>query len=217
MARVLVLLMSAVVATSAEAQQDAAHASSSEETASHAMPEGADGPGAPPIMVASTTTPQSQPSSQSPSGPASKPSGSGDEDASLQDATAAIRRAFVRLMLTDTKFEARCYQQTLPHTTDSRTADTTITCAARIGREYYIQVRSRSDEPWILQHARVAGRNGEMLKVYDVRSQPTGKGWYFNAIVLEVPESAGSDYLLTRLELVGQDGRVAVQEEVLLP
>jgi hypothetical protein len=90
--------------------------------------------------------------------------------------------------------------------------------AGRCGQKYMIQVQSRSKEQWAIKEARLEGAGGEVLKVTGIRSRLDPGDWNINLIVaVRTHAIAEADYQLLRVYLVGEDGRVAILQEVALP
>jgi hypothetical protein len=90
--------------------------------------------------------------------------------------------------------------------------------AGRCGQKYMIQIQSRSEEHWVIKEARLEGAGGEVLKVTGIRSRLGLDGWSVNLIVaVRTQRIAEADHQLLRLHLMGEDGRVAILQEVALP
>jgi hypothetical protein len=97
-----------------------------------------------------------------------------------------------------------------------------VSYAVRMGRLYFIQVTKWASQPWKVDQAKMEGSGGEILKVRDIhwemQRERDGVTTNTNVIVAEVPERAGADYVLTSIELVGGDARVAtLDQQVSLP
>jgi hypothetical protein len=91
----------------------------------------------------------------------------------------------------------------------------------RVGRclaRCIIQVWSQSKEPWVVKNARVEGPGGEVLKVTDIRSQPTAANKIISVINAERTNGAALRSKMTlTLHITGEDGRVALLQDVELP
>jgi hypothetical protein len=93
-----------------------------------------------------------------------------------------------------------------------------VESAVRMGNRYVIQISSRAREPWKVEQATLVGPNGEILKVREVRWQQRPNGWNVNVVIADVPEGAGADYALKKIELVSEDARLAsLDQKVALP
>jgi len=127
----------------------------------------------------------------------------------------------VGALLNHKQVHARQYQRPVRGRGQGRSAWETpyIETAVRMGGRYFIQVANRSTAPWKVQQAKLEGTSG-ILRVVDIRWQmePVDQDWNVNVIVAEVPEGTRADYVLTAIELVGEDARVArLAQEVSLP
>ena len=90
--------------------------------------------------------------------------------------------------------------------------------AGRCLRKYFIQVLSSSKEPWTVQDATLVGADGEILKVIDIQAYGNTKIGNINIIVAEKQKGvAEPDYTVVAFRLVGTDGRSAVIQNVKLP
>jgi hypothetical protein len=175
----------------------------------------------PQVVLASTTPmgnrttdlPRSAPSAQPGAGP-----GPGASSAQVA-APEAVDCSVARSMLEDAPLTTRAYRPPKPPPGFDRTwrEPPAVRRAAHCGDKYVIQVKSSSAEPWVLKAARLEGPNGTVLKVNAIQSRVDGDGWSFNVIMAEAPRGAGGEYPLHRLHLIGEDGRVAVLDQVVLP
>ena len=91
---------------------------------------------------------------------------------------------------------------------------TYVSTAMRCGSRYIFQVKSRSTEPWAIEHARLEGPNGETLQVRSL-SFKKGRDCDINIIVAEAPPGVAVASL--KLDLTGPAGRVAKLEAGNLP
>lgn len=97
-----------------------------------------------------------------------------------------------------------------------------VGAAVRMGRRYFLQVRSVSSGPWKVDQAKLKGPDGELLKVESIHwamlQEPDGLNRNINVIVAEVPEDASPEYALRSIELIGQDASLAsLDQQVSLP
>ena len=93
-----------------------------------------------------------------------------------------------------------------------------VASVSHCGQVFVFQVMSRSQEAWVIRQARLEGPNGEVLQVEALLSKvlPVGRRHLtVNVIVARAP--AGAKLSRLRLDLSGEDGRVAQTEAVDLP
>jgi hypothetical protein len=93
-----------------------------------------------------------------------------------------------------------------------------VASVSHCGQVFVFQVQSRSQEAWVIRQARLEGPNGEVLQVEALLSKvlPVGQRHRtVNVIVARAP--AGAKLSRLRLDLSGEDGRVAQTEAVDLP
>jgi len=216
MGRGIAVLVSTLVAVSAKAQEAQR---SSGDGQSRAAP-GAEAKADRLRMILASTTPmetQSTPLLPS-NGPAPQPH-SDERGVTRPAATPATTDcSVVEALLGDAALAIRKYgAPPAEHDNSPWKTAPWVWRASRCGNRYFIQVKSRSSEPWVLQQARLEGPNGVVLKVDGVRSRSRRDGWDVNIIVAEVPEDAKAEFPLLRVHLAGEDGRVAVLDKVVLP
>ncbi len=92
-----------------------------------------------------------------------------------------------------------------------------VEAAVRMGDRYFIQLFNSAREPWKVQQAKLQGSAG-ILEVEGISWARAGPDENINVVVAKVPSGVSSDYALTAMELVGEDGRVArVKKVITLP
>lgn len=217
MVRGIAVLASALVAVAAQAQD--AQQSKNEGRIALAASDPSAGGDQPKVLLASTTPMADQGARISPDDPA-KHSSIGQNARAIPDqgTSAAPADCSEEALLSDAPLAVRVYKTPLPgHLGKLWKEPPAVSKATHCGSKYIIQVRSRSPDPWVLKAARLEGAGGELLKVERVRSRLGEDGWTRNIITVEVPQGVGADFPLLKLHLVGEDGRVALLDGVVLP
>jgi hypothetical protein len=91
----------------------------------------------------------------------------------------------------------------------------------KVGRcldKYFIQLRSSSKKPWELKDAMLVGAEGEILRVTDVRSRLGANNKSINIVEAERTKGVTEpNYRLATLVLVGKDSRIAILQNLELP
>jgi hypothetical protein len=171
------------------------------------------------IVLASTTPMADQNARTSPDSPAKGSSTAPNARAIPDQGTStAPADCSEEALLSDAPLAIRVYKASPPaHWGNFWKEPPAVSKATHCGSKYIIQVRSRSADPWVLKAARLEGAGGELLKVERVRSRLGEDGWTRNIITVEVPQGVGADFPLLKLHLVGEDGRVALLDGVVLP
>jgi len=90
-----------------------------------------------------------------------------------------------------------------------------VASVSHCGQLFVFQVKSQSREAWVIRQARLEGPNGELLQVDALRSGELPDHWSVSVIVARAP--AGAKLSNLRLDLSGEDGRVAQAEVRDLP
>ncbi len=81
--------------------------------------------------------------------------------------------------------------------------------AGRCLQKYFIQVRNSSKEPWAIKDAALEGADGEILKVTDVQSYLDPDQGNITIVVAEKTKGAAEpNYRVAKFHLIGKDGRV---------
>jgi len=205
MMRSSLIVVSALAAFAAQAQEgkrtevDAAQPASASEKVER------------PVLVASRTNPPATVDTR-----AAAPASGGEPKA--QSAGTPAERAdcsAVESFLDGTELAVRTYEE--PHAAPARgwMRAPFVAAVARCGRLYILQVRSKSREPWVVRQARVAVPSGVVLHVEALRSGALPDERAFNVVVVRAPPGAKLSTL--RLDLSGEDGRVAQAEAGNLP
>jgi hypothetical protein len=90
-----------------------------------------------------------------------------------------------------------------------------VASVSHCGQVFVFQVRSRSRDAWVIRQARLEGPNGELLQVDALFSREAPDRRSVNVIVARAP--VGTRLSRLRLDLTGEDGRVAQAEVGDLP
>ena len=221
MVREVVMLMSALVAASASAQDmEPARMEDEDVPVRTQAVEGSQ----PQILVASTTPIENRSAllpANGPTTPSQPGDGADERTASKRDAEpATMDCSVVEALLEDAVLASRIYKSApKPSVGESSSwlSPPVVRRATHCGDRYIILVKSRSTEPWVLKAARLEGAGGKMLKVRGVRTRLGEEDWNYNLLVVEAPQGAEPDYPLSKIHLTGEDGRVALVEGVVLP
>lgn len=195
MMRSLIVVVSALAAFSAQAQE------AKGTKAAAAKPASATEKVEPLVLAASRTNPTTAEGS-----PAAKPPGT-----LVEPGDCSVVEAF----LDGTKLAVRTYQAPRAAPTDGWQRAPFVAAVARCGRLYVLQVRSKSRDPWVIRQARVAAPGGVVLQVQALQSSARNDEATINVIVATAPQGAKLPTL--KLDLAGEDGRVAQAEAGDLP
>src|SRR4051812_21987197 len=213
MVRNLAIVVSAVAAFTAQAQQSQA-AAPAESTNTAGVPENAERP----VMLVSRTNPGSTSSAAPTVAPGESPdAGTKPRNAA---ATGPVRLdcSSVETYLGGGQLTVRTY----PAPDDSEASATSgwkrapyVASVSHCGQVFVFQVRSRSREAWVIRQARLEGPDGVVLPVEALfsREQPNQRS--VSVIVARAPVGAKLSRL--KLDLSGEDGHVAQAEAVDLP
>jgi hypothetical protein len=205
MLRSFAVVVSALAAFAAQAQEGKSAESDAAKSASAA--EKIDRP----VLVASRTNPPATtdarvPAPASGGNPAAKPPGMPVEPA---DCSA------IESFLDGTKLIVRAYQAPPTASANGWMRAPFVAAVARCGRLYILQVRSESRDPWVVRQARLATPGGVVLQVQALHSSERKDQRAVNVIVAKAPQGAKLPTL--KLDLSGEDGRVAQAEVGDLP
>jgi hypothetical protein len=122
----------------------------------------------------------------------------------------------------DVPVGARSYKATSPNPDGQQrktwTAPPRVENVGRFRQSYFIQVVSESDEQWVVRDAKLVGSDGKLLEVVRIRPRKPGGNVSLNIITAVRTEgTAEPDYMLDTILLSGKDGRAIVLQNISLP
>jgi hypothetical protein len=215
MMRNLAIVVSALAALAAQAQQ-AQIAVPATSTSTAGEPENTERP----VMLASRTSPGSTSAAAQTAPPAESPDAGMKPRITAATGPAGHDCSSVETYLGGGDLAVRTYSA--PPNSEASGAKgwkraPYVASVSHCGQVFVFQVQSRSQEAWVIRQARLEGPNGEVLQVEALLSRelPAGQHRSVNVIVARAPVGAKLSRL--RLDLSGEDGRVAQTDAVDLP
>jgi hypothetical protein len=212
MVRGFVVLVSALAAVAAQAQDPVSSKAEAEAGAAATVPRKTDDHA---VMLASRSAPV--PSSVQLSANARSPSPGARSDAGTTTSatpTSASDCSIVESLLGGSAPDVRTYRPPSSGLASNSTSwgkAPYVAAIAHCGDLYILQVRSHSRDAWVVQRARrLEGPDGAVLQVEALRSRTLRASWTVNVIVAKAAPGAKLSKL--RLHLSGEDGRVVQVE-----
>jgi hypothetical protein len=211
--RNLAIVVSALAALAAQAQQTQATAPAGNSNTG-GVPENAERP----VMLASRTSPDSTSGAPQTVAPGESPDAGTKPRNAVATGTVRLDCSSVETYLGGGELTVRTY----PAPDDSEASATSgwkrapyVASVSHCGQVFVFQVRSRSREAWVIRQARLEGPGGVVLRVEALYPGEHADHRSVNVIVARAPVGAKLSRL--KLDLSGEDGRVAQAEAVDLP